>query len=191
MAVALLSPPTGHDIHLIPILVFTGFGVDNSKGIDPYLFGLVLSSSLAIYCLCEESGWRGFLQNATVSMPRGARYLIVGLIWYLWNLSFIGSNINILDQVVFLVMLVGGSYLLGALVEKTNSVLLAASFHFCFNFLAFNQIGGNEMTYGGRVVLIAVIVLAWLPILIHWNRSKSRDTHSDRKRSGADTAANA
>lgn len=82
--------------YLTPIFVFTIFGVNNSKGIDPHLFGLALSVSIAIYCLLEETGWRGFLQNATTLIPRRARYLGIGLIWYLWHLSFIGNDINLL-----------------------------------------------------------------------------------------------
>ena len=158
---------------LTPIFVFTILGVNNSKGVDPHLFGLVLSASVAIYCLLEETGWRGFLQNATTSIPRTARYLGVGLIWYLWHLSFIGNEISLLEQIKFIAILIGASYLLGSLVEKTNSVLLAASFHFCFDFIAFSQIGGVDETQGKRLLLIAAIVFAWIPILVHWNRDKN------------------
>jgi hypothetical protein len=57
----------------------------------------------------------------------GSRIPVVGLIWYLWHLSFIGNEIDLFEQVKFLAILVGTSYLFGSLVEKTNSVLLTAS----------------------------------------------------------------
>lgn len=162
--------------YLMPIIVFTVFGISNSRGVDPHLFGFVLSLTISIYCLLEETGWRGFLQNATTSMPRVGRYLVIGLIWYMWHLSFIGNEIALFEQIKFLLILIGASYLLGSLVEKTNSVMLAASFHFCFNFLAFSQIGGLAETHGKKLLLISVIVLAWIPILVHWNISKNHKT---------------
>ncbi|MFC3715967.1 type II CAAX prenyl endopeptidase Rce1 family protein [Luteimonas soli] len=167
------SPLHSSAVLLTPIAVFTIFGVDNTMGVNSHLFGLVLATSIAIYCILEETGWRGFLQNATTSIPRAIRYLIVGLIWYVWHLSFINHGASLIGQLQFLVILIIGSYLLGSLVEKTNSVLLAASFHFCINFLAFSYVGGINETQSAKLLLVGIIVLAWIPVLFHWNKNKN------------------
>ncbi|WP_407354521.1 CPBP family intramembrane glutamic endopeptidase [Luteimonas sp. R10] len=158
----------------IPVAVFGALGINNDNGVDPHLFGLALGATISVYCLLEETGWRGFLQNATTPLSRWKRYLVVGSIWYVWHLSFLDAQSSLASQVEFLLILIVASYLLGSLVEKTNSVLVAASFHFVFNFLAFNQIGGVSDPGGRKLLLVGVVVLAWMPVLVHWNVRKKR-----------------
>lgn len=153
-----------------PAVILLIMGVKNSTGVNPHLFGFALGASVSVYCLFEETGWRGFLQNATTSLPRWKRCLVVGVIWYIWHTSFLDSSLSmasVITQEKFLLALLAGSYLLGSLVDKTNSVLLAASFHFIINMMAFNRISGITESDSGRLHLMGVIFLVWAPMLVH------------------------
>lgn len=159
-----------------PAIVLLILGVKNSVGVNAHLFGLALGASVSVYCLFEETGWRGFLQNATTSLSRWKRCLVVGVIWYIWHTGFLDSPVNMpsmVAQAKFLLALLAASYLLESLVDKTNSVLLAASFHFIINMLAFNRIGGIAESDSGRLYLMGVIVLVWAPMLVHWHMRRT------------------
>ena len=79
------------------------------KRIFPSLCGVSLNNSLAIVyaplvgirtavvgvlavlgffnILGEELGWRGFLQDALRPLPRGWRYLPIGILWEFWHFT--------------------------------------------------------------------------------------------------------
>ncbi len=159
----------------VPCLVFPLIGIPGHDDVSPRLFGLVLGMTTVAYCVFEETGWRGYLQNALQSIPPVHRYTAIGMAWYAWHLPFLAENATLGNQVAFLVVLVGASFLLGRLADEMHSVFLAAAFHLVVNLLSFNQLFGST-TLDRKLLLIAVCAAFWIPILLHWKRCAMRPT---------------
>ena len=157
----------------VPCLAFLLIGIPNDDGTSPRLFGLALGMTTVAYCVFEETGWRGYLQNALQPIPPVQRYTVIGMVWYAWHLPFLAENATLGNQAVFLAALVGASFLLGRLADEMHSVFLAAAFHLVVNLLSFNQLFGST-TLNRKLQLIAVCVAFWIPILLHWKRRAMR-----------------
>jgi len=71
----------------VPVVVFTLFGASNSDGLNEYYYGLIVGLLMAVYCLFEESGWRGYLQDELRGMNPFLRYVVIGVMWYAWHLT--------------------------------------------------------------------------------------------------------
>ncbi len=66
---------------LIPVTIFTLIGVDNSLGANRHFFGFLTVLTVLLYCVSEESGWRGYLQDALHPLPTAAWTGIIGGLW--------------------------------------------------------------------------------------------------------------
>src|SRR5690606_29168606 len=73
-------------ISAIPIVLLTIIGVKNDYEININLYGLIVVLGSLIYCIMEEFGWRGYLQEELKNLKPVKRYLIIGFIWYFWHL---------------------------------------------------------------------------------------------------------
>jgi len=47
----------------IPIILFSAFGIDNNLNLNSHYYGFVISVIISTYCIFEEIGWRGYLQD--------------------------------------------------------------------------------------------------------------------------------
>jgi uncharacterized protein len=74
---------------VIPIILLTVIGVTNDFEMEYHIYGLVAGFGTFIYCVMEEYGWRGYLQEELKSLKPWKRYLLIGLLWFLWHLSFL------------------------------------------------------------------------------------------------------
>jgi hypothetical protein len=167
------SLPHAAAILAIPCLVFMLAGIPNSSGASPHLFGLMLAMTTVAYCVFEESGWRGYLQNALQGIPAASRYVLIGLAWYAWHLPFLADGATLGNQCAFLALLVGASFLLGRLADEMHSVFLVAGFHLAVNLLSFNQLFG-EASPGRKLLLLIGCIVLWVPVLLHWKRHATR-----------------
>jgi membrane protease YdiL (CAAX protease family) len=52
----------------LPILLFTIFGANNNLDLNRHYYGFIIGLSLALYGICEEYGWRGYLQNELIHL---------------------------------------------------------------------------------------------------------------------------
>ena len=82
-------------IVIIPILLFTIFGANNDQNLNRHYYGFIVGTSLILYAVFEEFGWRGFLQNEFANLKPFLRAIIIGLFWYLWHLSFISNDTTV------------------------------------------------------------------------------------------------
>src|SRR5690606_483106 len=73
---------------VIPIFVLLIIGVTNDYGLNQHLYALIAVSGSLVYCIMEEFGWRGYLQEEFKNQKPSIRYLLIGFIWYFWHLSF-------------------------------------------------------------------------------------------------------
>lgn len=129
--------PVGSVASLVVLPVcFTVLGMDNHFGIERHWFGLLYGLMLAAYALCEEYGWRGYLQPALSPLSTPVRVLLIGCLWYLWHLNFLKAGIPIQAHLIHFGSIFLGTWGLLVVTEKTHSLLLAAAIHLIFNLFA-------------------------------------------------------
>ena len=85
----------------IPTVLLIVIGVQNKYGINSHLFGLIATFGSFIYCIMEEYGWRGYLQEEFQFLKPLAKFLLIGFIWYAWHLSFL-TEATLVDNLFFL-----------------------------------------------------------------------------------------
>ena len=111
-------------VAIIPLIAFAiaGYVQGGARGL------LSTAASLCIallYSLGEETGWRGYLQDALVPWSAWQRYLLVGVLWWAWHARFT----NYFEWTVFPLIVIASAFVLGYAVEKTRSLLVVASMH--------------------------------------------------------------
>lgn len=98
-------------------------------------FSYKLLYYLAIGCVStfgEELGWRGFLQGSLRPLGRMRAYLLVALMWEAWHFTshLKGTLSEVIARLsIYIPLVVAVSFLLGFVVERTNSLLLAVTLH--------------------------------------------------------------
>ncbi|QNL49736.1 CPBP family intramembrane metalloprotease [Olivibacter sp. SDN3] len=148
---------------LIPIVTVVYLGVTNKESIDPHLFALKVSGMWLLYIIGEEFGWRGYIQQV-VRANDYIKSLIVGIIWYLWHLSFIYVYYSPIKEVLFVLVLMIGSFLVLKVTERTGSLATAVALHFSFSVLT--NIRLPERSY----IAIIFMCLCWIVLYIFWNK---------------------
>lgn len=115
------------------------------------------------YSFLEEVGWRGYLQGELKELNTIWRVLIIGLMWFFWHIS-IGFNMG---SLIFLAVLLLGTWGIGCIARDTKSLVACACFHTLFNFS--NQSG---ITFTPMVIVLYIVVIAgWFVIwYVPWNK---------------------
>lgn len=148
---------------LAPIVVLCTIGLKNQEGLDIHLLGLKTGLIWLIYIYGEEYGWRGYLQQLVPGNTL-VKALTIGLLWYLWHLSFLFDHYNLLKELVFLVVLTVGSYIALVVTKRTDSLLTAVGFHFSFSVMTNIPFTVNYK-YG-----VIIMVVFWIILLLTWER---------------------
>ena len=159
-------------IFVLPIVVLTVIGVNNEYQLNSNFYGFIAGLATFIYCILEEYGWRGYLQDELSELKSWKRYLIIGFLWYLWHLSFL-SNTNVIDNLIFLSMLVIGSWGIGQIAIATKSVIACATFHFLVNIFTVNQLIKNGFQGNSRWLAIGIILTIVTIIIKKWPKSQN------------------
>lgn len=110
--------------------------------------------SILVYGLLEEIGWRGFLYQHLKPLPLFLNICIVTVLWFLWHLNFELSLSNLL----FLGILLFGSWGIGKVSDITNSLLAVSAFHSLNNFFP-----SLDTT---RVLVLLVLLAIWIVSLV-------------------------
>ncbi len=120
--------------------------------------------TLMLYALLEEYGWRGYLQSELSGMKKIFKYLIITILWFAWHLDFELS----LDNLIFFMALLGGSYGIGFMADRSKSLIVAALFH---SFLNIAQSGLlSEVSLNYKLAIIAISALSAIFIMRYDNR---------------------
>ena len=113
-----------------PILfAFTGYRVHSGAFSYKLLYYLLIG---CISSLGEELGWRGFLQGSLRPLGRLRGYLLVALMWEAWHFTshLKGTLPEVMSRLsIYIPLVVAVSFLLGFVVERTDSLLLAVTLH--------------------------------------------------------------
>lgn len=165
---------------LIPTVLLIVIGVQNKYGINAHLFGLIAAFGSFIYCIMEEYGWRGYLQEEFKFLKPVVKYLLIGVIWYAWHLSFL-TKATFIDNLFFLGTLILGSWGIGKIAELTNSILACSCFHLIVNIFMYNHFFNNAFTGTSKLIILIVSILFWVLILIKWKQdlTKISITHNN------------
>lgn len=148
----------------IPILCLVGIGVPNSFGVQENVFGLFIGSFTLLYALLEEYGWRGYLQEELIAKySKWTTYIVVGLIWYLWHWFFLRPGND--PKWIMIPILIGASAGIGEISRMTKSILICAAFHGIANILFIYPIIARQLTGPEKLIVLAVCLLTWIPIL--------------------------
>lgn len=113
------------------------------------------SITILVYALFEEIGWRGFLQQVLMPVPKFVRISIVTLLWFIWHLNFDLSVSNLL----FFTILLSGSLVLEFISVKTNSLLCVSAIHSLNNFYS------DINLYKG--IILSSILIIWILSIVY------------------------
>lgn len=114
---------------LIILVAYAIVGVSNKYNINVHLWGLYFVFSSLIYNIMEESFWRGYLNDLIKPKYLVIKYTITGTFWAIWHL-LIFDNFNQWGGFhVFLLLSIIISFIIGFATTKSNSILVASSFH--------------------------------------------------------------
>lgn len=147
-------------------------GIENQFGINKHLYAFLAIIVTLIYCFMEEYGWRGYLQNELNGLKSNYKYLIIGLLWYLWHLSFL-SNSSFQDNLIFLGMMIFGSWGIGQVMDTTKSILASSCFHLIFQIMISNSLIKNGISLSMRFIILVICFSLWMLIIKGWE-SKQR-----------------
>jgi membrane protease YdiL (CAAX protease family) len=157
---------------IIPILILGIIGVNNQHELDAHLYGFIAAISTLIYCIMEEYGWRGYLQEELKSLKPWLKYLFIGFIWYLWHLTFL-TKATIGDNLFFLAMMIFGSWGIGQVAESTKSIVASACFHLIIQIMMFNALIKDGINGNEKLIILGVSVALWFVIIKKWEKEKA------------------
>lgn len=148
----------------LPVVAFSISGLNNDFGLDESLYGFALASINTIYAFTEEFGWRKYLQNALTGLNKYLKYILIGLIWWIWHFRFDTP----FDIFIFPLICIGGGILLGKLADDTKSFLPVVAVH---NIIILTTTSGE---FGkNKIIAVGIIILGWVTIEQIWKRKKA------------------
>lgn len=115
------------------------------------------------YSFLEEVGWRGYLQGELGDKSELVSSLIIGSMWFFWHLRFHLS----LGSLMFLLILVMGSWGIGRIAKDTHSLMACACFHTLYNF---STHGFFQFTPAVICIYVAVVVSWFVVWYMPWTK---------------------
>lgn len=156
----------------IPIIILTLIGVKNDFELESHLYGFIAIIATVLYCIMEEYGWRGYLQEELKTLKPWKKYLIIGFIWYVWHLTFL-TKATVGDNIFFFAMMVFGSWGIGQVAESTKSIVASACFHLIIQIMMFNALIKNGIDGTEKLMILGVSVVIWFVIIKKWEKENT------------------
>lgn len=157
---------------IIPLIILTIIGVKNDCGLDNHVYGLIAIIGTLLYCIMEEYGWRGYLQEELKSLQSWQKYLVIGTVWYVWHLTFL-TKATVGDNLFFWAMMIFGSWGIGQVAELTKSILASACFHLIVQIMMFNALFRNGINGTEKIIILTVCVALWVIIMNKWKKENT------------------
>jgi uncharacterized protein len=167
-------------ISLVPVVLLLILGVTDTQSTDSHYYGFIAGLSTLIYCLFEEFGWRGYLEEEFKGISEFKRVLIIAGLWYLWHLHFI-KNPDLIQNLIFFGWLILGSWGLGKIIKMTKSILAVSGFHLLINILLFNGFIKNGLSGTDKIIIICVLIPVSTLILIKWKKEQTIENNVNTK----------
>lgn len=140
---------------------------------DSHFYGLIAVLGTLVYCIMEEYGWRGYLQEELKSFNPRLKYLIVGTEWYLWHLSFLTTT-DIGDNLFFWLMMIFGSWGIGQVADSTKSILACACFHLIIQIMMFNALIKDGINGTEKLTILGISAVLSFFIVKKWERANTK-----------------
>jgi hypothetical protein len=154
----------------LPIVAFSIIGLDNNFGMNKSFYGFAYALINTIYVFTEEFGWRRYLQNALEGLNKNIKYILIGVIWWIWHFRFDSQ----FDIFIFPLICIGGGFLLGKLADESKSILPVISMH---TLIVLTTNAGN---FGMKEITgIGIVIIGWILIEQIWKRKKAYNTSYD------------
>ncbi|GAA3510680.1 hypothetical protein GCM10022393_25300 [Aquimarina addita] len=150
-----------------PLFLFSLASIISTGQFSLYLISYV--GVIMCYALLEEYGWRGYLQSELSGVKNIYKYLIIAILWFVWHLNFEISMGNI----IFFIILFAGSYGIGFIAERSNSLIMCALFHSFFNLSQNKLLQDIDLTYKLGVIILSVLVAVLVMRNYRINNKKS------------------
>ncbi len=161
---------------LFPVVLLMILGITSDRTTSSNYYGLIGGLSALIYCVFEEYGWRGYLEEELKHMNELTRNLIIAGLWYVWHLSFLRTP-ELMPNLILLLALIVGSWGIGKIVKLTKSILAASCFHMVINIILFNGYIRNGLDRTNKIVILAVLIPIWMLILLRWKKEMKEDNN--------------
>lgn len=159
--------------YFLPMFALAAVGVRSPEfgAHTVHLIVLALSVVGFINILGEELGWRGFLQDALRPLPRGSRYLLIGLIWTGWHFTnlFAGRDGAALWTYLawYLPLTIVLSAIIGEATDRSRALIVAVTLHSWLDLYW-------EVPGVGTYVVLACSLPFWAWLLFTWPQPGSR-----------------
>jgi membrane protease YdiL (CAAX protease family) len=155
-------------LSVLPIIAgITIAGVTNPLNLPERYYGFLLSMTLVFYSLCEEYGWRGYLQQALKPLKLPLRVFLIGTLWYIWHLNFLNPSITVQAHMIQYGSLLLGAWGLLKISEVTNSLLFVASVHLIFNVLA-----DVPLLWNAKIIIVISAIIVWIALIFYLVRKE-------------------
>ncbi len=145
----------------LPLIAFSICGISNNYGMNKSAYGFIYASINIVYAFAEEFGWRKYLQNALEGLNKNVKYIIIGIVWWIWHFRY---NTQF-DIFIFPLICLGGGFLLGKLADDTKSILPVVSMHTVI-ILVTNSGNFNKQS----IISIIIVIVGWTLVEQLWQR---------------------
>ncbi|MEQ1663782.1 MAG: CPBP family intramembrane glutamic endopeptidase [Bdellovibrionales bacterium] len=126
---------------------------------------LLFSAVAFISFFGEELGWRGFLQDALRPLSKIKRYMLIGVTWEFWHFTnriHSGTSTEVFKRLlIFYPALILLSALMGELVDRTRSLLVAITLHASVILLLADEIPQGWIAVAGSVPIWIYLFATW------------------------------
>jgi membrane protease YdiL (CAAX protease family) len=153
-----------------PVVLISIFGANNDLALNRHYYGFIMGLSIAFYGIFEEYGWRGYLQNVLIELKPMQKSLIIGVLWYTWHLSFLSKQTSILNELLFFGIILFGSWGIGAIAEKTKSIIASACFHIIGNILFLSPDLSSALGNLSKLIISGICLTFWIIIVNTWDK---------------------
>jgi len=158
---------------VIPIIILTSIGVKNESGLNLHFYGFIAIVGTLLYCIMEEYGWRGYLQEELKTLKSWQKYLIIGCLWYIWHLTFLRQQATIGDNLFSLSMMIFGSWGIGQVAASTKSILASACFHLIIQIMMFNDFIRDGVTISEKLLILSISIGIWFVFVKKWEKENT------------------
>lgn len=166
----------------VPVILFSAFGVKNNLNLDTHYYGFIIGLIMVLYCIFEEVGWRGYLQDEIKELKPSLRYTIVGILWYAWHLTFISQDTTLLNELKMLALFILLSWGIGQIANKTHSASASACFHFLGSLMGFSPLLSNAFDNSTRYIIFGIALSIWIYIVNTWEKKASPQNYMNREK---------
>ena len=143
---------------ILPIFFFFLFDIVNKD--SSFTYTKIVITCL-LYSYLEEYGWRGYLQSELIDVHKIIRISIITILWFVWHLNF---NLS-MGNAIFFALLFFGSWGIGQIAIKSNSIIVCACFHSVINIMQ------NIQLTTVTLIILAVSITLWC-LLWYYNFGK-------------------